>query len=251
MEGKHVAFLAKTEDYNEVIFADVFNRNLSFRRQVTANEIAIHPTKPHVALICKFECGFYPFINMKNVSANGKLQVYDVESHARVVTVTFNEQLVFWRFVDEVNIILVSDKSVYRWDYTAANSEPKKVFDRHVNLLSKKIVDAGMDKKQEYLYILGQSPKEDGDVHSQIQLFSIDRSATQLIEAYQMAFVSWTFGSNPKPSTLLVIGTKLPRTGNMGKVMRKLFLSLMSFFPSDECRRSKSWRTRNLPKESY
>lgn len=125
--------------------------------------------------------------------------------------------MAYWRFADEKTIVLVTDKSFYRWNYIESDT-PKKVFDRHSSLLNHKVIDAGMDAKKEFFFILAQMPKEGNDINTQVQLFSLERSATQLIEAYQMAFASYTVGNNPKPSTLLVIGQKTPRTTNVGRM---------------------------------
>ena len=200
LEGKHAAFIGKGAEGPEVIFTDLFNRDVLIRRSVAAQEMIVHPTLPHLALL-----------------SQGKLQIYDVQGQKRVTGANFEFELAYWRFANEKTIVLVTDRAFYRWNYTE-NDAPKKVFDRHANLLSHKVAGAGMDAKKEFFYILAQQPKDGNDLNTQVQLFSVDRSATQLIEAYQMAFASYTVGSNSNPSTLLVIGQKTPKTTNVGRV---------------------------------
>uniref|UniRef100_A0A7E4VKZ1 Clathrin heavy chain n=1 Tax=Panagrellus redivivus TaxID=6233 RepID=A0A7E4VKZ1_PANRE len=200
VEGQHVAFVGKVDDRIEIIFVDVTNQANVVRRQVVASEFTIHPTLPLVAFL-----------------HNGKLQVYDIQKQQRVSGINFEHPLSFWKFAENEYIILVSDKAVFRWKYND-NSEVRKIFDRHTNFATRRIIDAGMDSKLEYMYILGQQPGENGDVISSIQLYSIERAATQLIDAYQMSFATWKVGNNPKPSTLLVIGTKQGKGSNVGRL---------------------------------
>jgi clathrin heavy chain len=63
------------------------------------------------------------------------LQVFDLGARQKIKSTSMNEDVVFWKWISESTLGLVTDKSVYHWNVMdGTESTPTKVFDRNENL---------------------------------------------------------------------------------------------------------------------
>lgn len=63
------------------------------------------------------------------------LQIFDLEKKAKLKSATMNEDVVFWKWISESTLGLVTDTSVFHWDIFDANqAAPVEVFKRNANL---------------------------------------------------------------------------------------------------------------------
>lgn len=62
------------------------------------------------------------------------LQLFNLSTKLRLSTYTHSEDIVFWRWISQSTLALVSSKSVFHWDVNLGSSEnqqpPTKIFDR-------------------------------------------------------------------------------------------------------------------------
>lgn len=63
------------------------------------------------------------------------LQIFDLEKKQKLKSATMNEDVVFWKWISESTLGLVTETSVYHWDiYNEAQAAPVEVFKRNANL---------------------------------------------------------------------------------------------------------------------
>ena len=63
------------------------------------------------------------------------LQVFDLGAKAKLKATTMNEDVEYWKWIDEKTLGLVTDANVYHWDITdATQAAPVKIFARHACL---------------------------------------------------------------------------------------------------------------------
>lgn len=63
------------------------------------------------------------------------LQIFDLGNKAKLKSAMMTEDVVFWKFIDESTLGLVTETSVYHWNIFDPNqASPVKVFDRHASL---------------------------------------------------------------------------------------------------------------------
>ena len=74
-----------------------------------------------------------PIIALKAQSRT--LQIFDLAEKAKLKSNTMNEDVVFWKWISEDSLGLVTDTSVYHWKVFDPNQlAPVKVFERNTNL---------------------------------------------------------------------------------------------------------------------
>jgi clathrin heavy chain len=63
------------------------------------------------------------------------LQIFDLEKKQKLKSATMNEDVVFWKWISETTLGLVTDTSVYHWDiFNEAQAAPVEIFKRNANL---------------------------------------------------------------------------------------------------------------------
>lgn len=63
------------------------------------------------------------------------LQIFDLENKAKLKSFTMNEDVVFWTWISEESLGLVTDQAVWHWNVMDSTSaSPTKIFDRQPNL---------------------------------------------------------------------------------------------------------------------
>merc|ERR1711881_433707 len=105
-----------------------------------------------------------------------------------------SENVVFWKWLDETMLAMVTDTSVYHWSIKD-ESAPQKVFDRHANLNGAQIINYRTDFTRKWLLLVGISVA-DNRVAGAMQLYSVERRVSQPIEGHAAAFGKLTVDGN-------------------------------------------------------
>ena len=93
------------------------------RRPITADSALMNPSSKVIALKASVAG-----------AAGDSLQVFDLETKAKVKSFQIAQPVVFWKWVSSTKLGIVTATSVYHWDSAAAGGDPVKVFDRAPNL---------------------------------------------------------------------------------------------------------------------
>lgn len=69
------------------------------------------------------------------LKAQRTLQIFNLEAKEKLKSHTMQEDVVFWKWISERSLGLITETSVYHWDvFDPTQGAPTKVFDRHVNI---------------------------------------------------------------------------------------------------------------------
>jgi clathrin heavy chain len=102
-----------------VVIVDLKNGNTVNRRPIKADNAIMHWTRQVIALKAQ----------------SRTLQIFDLDQKQKLKSTTMNEDVVFWKWISETTIGLVSDSSVYHWDVFDPNQAvPVKIFQRDQKL---------------------------------------------------------------------------------------------------------------------
>lgn len=103
----------------EVVIVDLKNGNNVMRRPIKADSAIMHFTRQVIALRAQ----------------SRTLQIFDLEQKAKLKSTSMNEDVVFWKWISDTTIGLVTDAAVYHWDVFDPNqAAPVKMFARNDNL---------------------------------------------------------------------------------------------------------------------
>lgn len=156
----------------EVVIVDLKNNNNVTRRPIKADSAIMHFSRQVIALRAQ----------------SRTLQIFDLEAKQKLKSTTMNEDVVFWKWISETTIGLVTDAAVYHWDVFDANqAAPVKQFARNDNLSGNQIINYRANAEGKWMVVVGIAQAQ-GRVVGNMQLYSKDRGISQSIEGHAAAF---------------------------------------------------------------
>lgn len=103
----------------EVVIVDLKNGNNVTRRPIKADSAIMHWHLNIIALKAQ----------------SRTVQIFDLDNKKKLKSATMNEDVVFWKWITDSSLGLVTDSAIYHWDVFDENQNmPEKITDRHANL---------------------------------------------------------------------------------------------------------------------
>ncbi|KAH6916189.1 clathrin heavy chain 1 [Coprinopsis sp. MPI-PUGE-AT-0042] len=196
LESDHfICVREKINEQNQVVIIDLTDANNVLRRPITADSAIMHPTKKILAL-----------------KAQRTLQIFNIETKQKVKNHVNNEDIVFWKWVSETTIGMVTENAVYHWTIADATSPPQKVFDRHATLAGTQIINYRITPDEKWMVLIGISGNTTNPqafkVKGSMQLYSRERSVSQPIEGHAAAFAEIRLEGHQKPTKLFTFAVR-------------------------------------------
>lgn len=117
------------------------------------------------------------------------LQLFNLQTKERLQTYTHHEDIVFWRWISQTTLALVSTKSVFHWDVLGAKAAtPEKIFDRQQQLENNQIINYVVNDDESWACLVGIASAPGGGIRGNMQLFSKQRNVSQPLEGHAATF---------------------------------------------------------------
>lgn len=163
----------------------------------------MHPTKPLLAL---------------RVGVN--LQLFDLASKKNVKSTVLPDAFAYWTWLSDDILALVSASAVFHWSPDPSKDlDPVRVFDRHESLSNCQIISYSSDKSTKWLSIVGIGPGADGGIAGHVQLYSIDKNLSQILDGHAATFS--TLALDTYEATLFIFASRVP-SKESGEIESKL-----------------------------
>lgn len=176
----------------EVLIVDLKNSNNVIRRPIKADSAIMHWTRQVIALRAQ----------------SRTLQIFDLEQKQKLKSTTMTEDVVFWKWISETSLGLVTDSSIYHWDvFDPTQAAPVKAFDRHTNLQGNQIINYRTSADGKWMVVVGISSQQ-GRVVGAMQLYSKDRGISQAIEGHAAAFGTIRLDGAPQDTKLFTFAVR-------------------------------------------
>ena len=98
----------------------------------------------------------------------------------------------FWKWVSDTTIGMVTETSVYHWTIADSTSPPQKIFDRHATLVGSQIINYRVTPDEKWMVVVGISGNASNPsafkIKGAMQLYSRERGVSQPIEGHAAAF---------------------------------------------------------------
>jgi len=144
--------------------------------------------------------------------AQRQLQVFNIETKTKVKSHLNNEDVVFWKWISDTTIGLVTDTAVFHWTISDATSPPTKIFDRHATLAGAQIINYRVSADEKWLVLVGISGNTTNPaafkVKGSMQLYSRDRGVSQPIEGHAASFAELKLDGAPAPTKLFAFSVR-------------------------------------------
>lgn len=195
LESDHfICVREKVNEQNQVVIIDLADANNVLRRPITADSAIMHPHQKILAL-----------------KAGRTLQVFNIETKQKVKSHVNNEDIVFWKWISDSTLGLVTDTAVYHWSIND-QAAPQKIFDRHPTLAGAQIINYRASNDEKWLVLIGISGNSTNPsafkVQGRMQLYSRERGVSQPIEGHAAAFAEMKIEGHSKPVKLFTFSVR-------------------------------------------
>lgn len=175
LESDHFVCVRQTEgQQSQVIIVDLHDDNSVLKRPITADSAIMHPVEKIIAL-----------------KSQRTLQVFNLEFKQKVKAHQMHEDVVFWKWLNDRLLGLVTETAIYHWDIQdVSQSAPVKVTDRAASLQGNQIINYRLNKDEKWSVVVGIS-QQGGRIVGAMQLYSRERNVSQPIEGHAAAFAEF------------------------------------------------------------
>ncbi|KAJ1034690.1 hypothetical protein NDA13_000947 [Ustilago tritici] len=165
------------------------------RRPITADSAIMNPIQKIIAL-----------------KSARQLQIFNIEAKAKVKSHLINDDVAFWKWINNTTLGIVTENAVYHWSIEG-EAAPAKVFDRHVSLQGTQIINYRASRDEKWLVLVGISGNASGApnafrVKGSMQLYSRERGVSQPIEGHAAAFAELKSDTAPNPFKLFTFANR-------------------------------------------
>jgi clathrin heavy chain len=185
----------KVNEQNQVVIIDLADANSVLRRPISAESAIMHPSQKILAL-----------------KAGRTLQIFNIETKQKVKSHNNNEDVVFWKWVSNTTVGIVTETSVFHWSIADSSSPPQKVFDRHPTLAGAQIINYRTTPDEKWLVLVGISGNAQNPsafkVKGSMQLYSKERGVSQPIEGHAAAFAEMKLDGHQNPTKLFAFSVR-------------------------------------------
>ena len=133
------------------------------------------------------------------------LQIFNIEMKQKIKSHISNEDIIFWKWVSDTTIGLITETSAYHWTISDQSS-PQKIFDCHPTLAGAQIVNYRVTSDEIWLVLIGISGNSTSPSSFKIkgfmQLYSRERGVSQPIEGHAASFTEMKLDGHQKPTKL-------------------------------------------------
>lgn len=113
MESENSICVRETGAANSVIIVDLANPASPMKRPITADSAIMNPVSKIIALKAASTAG-----------SGDNLQIFNLEAKQKLKSVLIPEQVVFWKWISDTKLGLVTGSAVYHWDMNVSRYRP-------------------------------------------------------------------------------------------------------------------------------
>eukprot|EP01103_Thecamoeba_quadrilineata_P002480 TRINITY_DN12433_c0_g1_i1.p1 TRINITY_DN12433_c0_g1~~TRINITY_DN12433_c0_g1_i1.p1 ORF type:complete len:1676 (-),score=402.97 TRINITY_DN12433_c0_g1_i1:60-5087(-) len=154
-----------------------------------------------------------PLEKVLALRAGNHLQVFNIDQKKKLKEHVMTDQVVFWKWINNTTIAIVTKTAVFHWSLDNTNS-PSKIFDRHPALADTQIMNYRTNSSLTWLVLIGIAQRDEMIVGN-LQLYSTERQLSQNLEGHAAAFTNYQVTGATGLSTIFSFAT---RNANGGKL---------------------------------
>lgn len=152
-----------------------------------------------------------PISSILAIRSGQTMQIFNLELKAKMSSFSMSESVVFWKWINQMHLAIVTPNSVYHWKCVEADSKPVKVFDRHPSLPpSMQVINYQVSDDMKWCLLGGIAAGENNSINGNMQLYSVDKKVSQPLQGHAAAFGTMKLAGREDPASVLVFHQQAP-----------------------------------------
>lgn len=198
LESDHyVCSRESTPQGNAAVIVDLRNNNNVTRKTMSADSVIMHPSQMVIALRAN----------------DTTVQIFNLETKERLKSHTMSEKIVFWKWLNETTLGVVTDSKVYTWNiFDGTENGPVILTSRHVSLANCQITQLCANESLSW-FAIGGIAQENNRIVGHIQLYSKERNISQPVEGHVCTFSKMRLQQSSVPTEMFAFASKTAEGG--------------------------------------
>ncbi|KAE9015521.1 Clathrin heavy chain 1 [Phytophthora rubi] len=168
---KCVCVCEQVSGQGSVAIVDLSEGNTLQRRPIYADAAIMNPVTKIIAL-----------------RIENQLQIFNIESRKKLKSHQMTESVVFWHWISYDTVAVITATAVFHWSIDD-DLPPTKVFYRSASLGAEmEIVSYQASVDNQWVLLVGSSERQGGHVVGSMQLYSMEKKVSQVLQGYAGAF---------------------------------------------------------------
>ncbi|KAG5489303.1 hypothetical protein GH5_00170 [Leishmania sp. Ghana 2012 LV757] len=166
-------------------------------------------------------CVMNPKSKILALRSGRNLQVFDVDASRRLKATLFHDDVVFWRWIDERTLGVVTAGAVYHWSLdTAADDAPQHIFDRDADYDSSvQVLSYRSDEQKKWLVVTGVTRDPSGAMVGKALLYSVENRSSRVLDGHACCFISTSTPSDSRKCNVMCLAWNSPQQGGQVMIM--------------------------------
>lgn len=150
------------------------------------------------------------------IPAGRSLQIINIDTKQRVKAYINDDDIVFWTWISESNIGMVTHSAVYHWSVTDPTSPPQKIFDLSPAFASAQIINYLVSPDENWLLLICISDTAADPsafkVTGFMQLYNRSRGVSQAIPGHAAVFAEVQLDGRRHPTKFFSFAVRTAST---------------------------------------
>ncbi|KAG5490034.1 hypothetical protein JKF63_00153 [Porcisia hertigi] len=166
-------------------------------------------------------CIMNPKSKILALRSGRNLQVFDVDASQRLKATLFHDDVVYWHWIDDRTLGLVTGKAVYHWSLdTAADDTPQHIFDRGVDYdASVQVLSYCCDEQKKWLVVTGVMRESSGAMVGKALLYSVENRSSRVLDGHACCFISTPTPTDSRQCNVMCLAWNNPQQGGQVMIM--------------------------------
>lgn len=149
------------------------------------------------------------------------MKVFNLDLKKEVKSGSAAEGIQYWKWITDTTLVVVTQKAVYHWS-TEGGAGPVKMFALTDHIAGTQIINYAASADNKWLAVTGIKPGADGKVAGRTLFYSVERAATQPLNAYICAFATANIAGASEKSIIFIFveetkaGARFPKVSQRG-----------------------------------
>ncbi|OAF65976.1 hypothetical protein A3Q56_06297, partial [Intoshia linei] len=191
---KYICVCEKASDNTtQVAIIDLNNPSNVNRRPISADAVIMNPRGGIIGL-----------------RAGLTIQLFDIDAKKKIKSHSMNTDVIFWKWISEDTIAIITSTDVLHWSISDEEA-PTKIFQLNKSIIDSQIINYRTNETMTWLVVVAISSKGNR-IAGTLQLYSIEKKASQIIEGHAAVFCSVQMMGNPEKSNIISFSVKSSNT---------------------------------------
>lgn len=201
---KYITSCIPSPEGTQIAIIDMSEGNQMTRQKINAEAAIMHPTTKIIAL-----------------RSGTTLQIFNLDLRSKMKSYNSPEPIVFWRWISNNTIALVTGTAVFHWSMEG-DGAPTKVFERNAALSTgTQIINYEVSPDLKWCLLCGISQGQGGVLNGNMQLYSIEKGVSQMLQGHCGAFgmINVAMPGRDTPKAMVVAFEQKSHDGTPAKLM--------------------------------